>query len=604
MSGRFEVEETTGPSTPRTLCEAFQQNVTRYADRVALRTPGDLVRVTWRAYGEQVRSVAAGLAGLGVRPGDTVALMLTNRPEFHVCDTAVLHAGATPFSMYNTNPPEMLAYLFGNAENRVVICEKQFVPAVLAAAALGGKVEHVICVDGEPEGTIGLAAVEAAPATDFDFDATWRAVAAGDVLTIVYTSGTTGMPKGVELTHANFMANAQLIDELGSCGPGDRVVSYLPDAHAANRWIAHYANLLRGVQITTVADRKQVLEALSDARPTLFVGVPQMWMKVKAALEGSVAAESSPIKRALAGWGLSTGRERARRSTDRLPISPALQAQYLVADKLVLSKVREKLGLDQVRIGVSGAAPIPPEVHRFMLGLGITVCEAWGMSELTAAATVNRPDDIRVGTVGRAVPGAEIKVAADGELLVRGPMLMKGYRNDPEKTAEAIDSEGWMHTGDIGTIDADGFVKIVDRKKELIINSSGKNMSPTHIENAVAVACPLIGSVIAIGDQRPYIVALVALDPEAIAAFAGKHGLPTTSVAELHSHPQVVAEVAAGITAANSTLARVEQIKNYTILPDIWEPGSDTVTPTMKLKRKPIVARYATEIDKLYGEKA
>ncbi|MET9489796.1 long-chain fatty acid--CoA ligase [Nocardia sp. NPDC006630] len=587
-------------AAPRTLCEAFQLNVTRFADRVALRTAGDAVRLTWREYGSRVRTVAAGLAGLGVRPGDTVALMLTNRPEFHVCDAAVLHAGATPFSMYNTNPPDMLAYLFGNAENRVVICEKQFVPAILAAVALGGKVEHVICVDGEPEGTLSLSAVEAAPAKDFDFDATWRAVGAGDVLTIVYTSGTTGMPKGVELTHANFLANALLIDELGGCGPDDRVVSYLPDAHAANRWIAHYANLLRGVQITTVADRKQVLEALSDARPTMFVGVPQMWMKVKAALEDSVAAEPSPIKRALAGWALTTGQEKARRESDRAPVPLVLRAQHLLADTLVLSKVREKLGLDQVRIGVSGAAPIPPEVHRFMLGLGITVCEAWGMSELTAAASVNRPDDIRVGTVGRAVPGAEIRVAEDGELLVRGPMLMKGYRGDPEKTAEAIDSDGWLHTGDIGTVDADGFVTIVDRKKELIINSSGKNMSPTHIENSVAVACPLIGSVVAIGEQRPYIVALVTLDPEAVAAFAEKRGLATTSVAELAAHPVVMAEIDAGMAAANHTLARVEQIKKYTILPDIWEPGGDTVTPTMKLKRKPIDAKYAAEIDALY----
>jgi len=590
----------TGSNDARTLCEAFQLNVTRYGDRVALRTAGDVIAMTWREYGARVRSVAAGLAGLGVRRGDSVALMLTNRPEFHVCDTAVLHTGATPFSMYNTNPPEMLAYLFENSECRVVICEKQFVPVVLAATELGGKVEHVICVDGEPDGTVSLATIEAAPADDFDFDATWRAVEPGDVLTIVYTSGTTGMPKGVELTHANFIANAQLIDELGGCGPEDRVVSYLPDAHAANRWIAHYANLLCGVQVTTVADRKQVLEALSDARPTMFVGVPQMWMKVKTALEGSVAGEPSPIKRTLAGWALHVGQDKASRESDRVPVPLGLRVQHAIADKLVLSKVRAKLGLDQVRIGVSGAAPIPPDVHRFMLGLGMTVCEAWGMSELTAAATINRPTDIRVGTVGTAVPGAQITVAADGELLVRGPMLMKGYRNDPDKTAEAIDADGWLHTGDVGTIDADGFVRIVDRKKELIINSSGKNMSPTHIENALAVACPLAGPVVALGEQRPYIVALVTLDPDAVAAFADKHDLGATTVPELSTHPMIVAEIDAAVAAANSTLARVEQIKKYAILPDVWEPGTDTVTPTMKLKRKQIDAKYAGEIEELY----
>jgi long-chain acyl-CoA synthetase len=584
-----------------TLCDAFQANVQRYSERVALRTPGDAVQVTWRAYGDRVRSIATGLAGLGVGPGETVALMLTNRPEFHLCDTAVLHTGATPFSMYNTNPPEMLAYLFGNAEPRVVVCEKQFVPQILAAAQLGGKIEHVICVDGEPDGTVTLASVEAKPAEGFDFDSVWRAVKPSDVLTIVYTSGTTGPPKGVELTHANFIANAELLDEMGGVGVDDRVVSYLPDAHAANRWVAHYANLLRGIQITTVADPKDVIEALTDARPTFFMGVPRIWMKVKAALESSVADEPSTVKRALASWALNVGQQKARYESDRKPVPLPLKLQHAAAERLVLSRVRAKLGLDHVRIGASGAAPIPPEVHLFMLGLGIVVCEAWGMSELTAVATVNRPTDIRVGTVGQVVPASEIKVADDGELLVRGANVMKGYRNDPEKTVDTIDSDGWLHTGDIGTIDEDGFVTIIDRKKELIINSSGKNMSPTHIENTVAVECPLAGPVIAIGEQRSYIVALLTLDPEAVKAFAEKHALANTSIAQLHAHPAIMAEIEAGIAAANAKLARVEQIKKYTILPDVWEPGSELVTPTMKLKRKSIVATYASEIETLYS---
>ncbi|MCU1697416.1 MAG: fadD11 [Mycobacterium sp.] len=489
-----------------TLCDAFQANVQRYSERVALRTPGDAVQVTWRAYGDRVRSIATGLAGLGVGPGETVALMLTNRPEFHLCDTAVLHTGATPFSMYNTNPPEMLAYLFGNAEPRVVVREKQFVPQILAAAQLGGKIEHVICVDGEPDGTVTLASVEAKPAEGFDFDSVWRAVKPSDVLTIVYTSGTTGPPKGVELTHANFIANAELLDEMGGVGVDDRVVSYLPDAHAANRWVAHYANLLRGIQITTVADPKDVIEALTDARPTFFMGVPRIWMKVKAALESSVADEPSTVKRALASWALNVGQQKARYESDRKPVPLPLKLQHAAAERLVLSRVRAKLGLDHVRIGASGAAPIPPEVHLFMLGLGIVVCEAWGMSELTAVATVNRPTDIRVGTVGQVV-----------------------------------------------------------------------------------------------GEQRSYIVALLTLDPEAVKAFAEKHALANTSIAQLHAHPAIMAEIEAGIAAANAKLARVEQIKKYTILPDVWEPGSELVTPTMKLKRKSIVATYASEIETLYS---
>lgn len=585
----------------QTLCEAFQINVRRYADSVALRTPGAGEQLTWRAYGERVRSIATGLVSLGVGPGDTVALMLTNRPEFHLCDTAVLHTGATPFSMYNTNPPEMLAYLFGNARPRVVISETQFVPQVLAAMQLGGEIEHVVCVDGELAGTVSLECVEAASGDGFDFDSTWRAVKPSDVLTIVYTSGTTGPPKGVQLTHANFIANAELLNEIGDFGPADRVVSYLPDAHAANRWIAHYANLLRGIGVTTVADPKKMLEALTDARPTLFMGVPRIWVKVKSALESSIAEEPCWVKRALAGWAVNVGQQKARYESDRIAVPVQLRLQQAVADRLVLSKVRAKLGLDQIRFAVSGAAPIPPEVHQFMLGLGIAVCEAWGMSELTAAATINRPNGIRVGTVGQVVPGCEIRVASDGELLVRGSSVMKGYRGDPEKTSAAIDSDGWLHTGDIGVIDVDGYVRIVDRKKELIINSSGKNMSPTHIENAVIDACPLVGSVIAIGEQRSYIVALITLDPDAVMAFGARHGLRDLSVPEFSAHPKIKAEIDEGIAAANTKLARVEQIKKFKILPDVWAPGSELVTPTMKLKRKSIDAKYAAEIEALYA---
>jgi long-chain acyl-CoA synthetase len=589
-------------TTPSTLCEAFQGNVERLGDRIALRTTGGGLQITWRQYGERVHSIATGLATLGVRPGDTVALMMTNRPEFHLCNTAILHAGGTPFSMYKTNPPAMLAYLFENSECRTVVCEKQFAPQILAASQLGGKVENVICVDGTPTGTLALADVAALSANGFDFEATWRSVEPGDTSTIVYTSGTTGMPKGVELSHTNLLSTAPLFDTLGGIGPDDRVVSYLPDAHAANRCFAHYANLVSGMQVTTVADPKKVIDALTDLRPTVFVGVPRIWMKVKAVLEQSVADEPHPLKRRLATWALDVGQERARRNSehDRVPLG--LQLQCAIADTLVLSKVRAKLGLDLVRLGASGAAPIPPEVHQFMLGLGIPVCEAWGMSELSSVGTVNPPNDIRIGTVGKPVPGAQLMVAQDGELLVRGPMVMKGYRRDSKKTAETIDSEGWLHTGDIGSIDDDGYVKIVDRKKELIINSYDKNMSPSHIENTVNVACALAGPVMAIGDRRPYIVALVTLDPDAVEAFAKTEGPDNIPMSRWCAHPAVVAEVAAGIARANSKLARVEQIKSYQILPDVWEPGSENVTPTMKLKRKAIAATYAREIEALYEQ--
>ncbi|MBF6170518.1 AMP-dependent synthetase/ligase [Nocardia blacklockiae] len=597
------MSSSTAAAAPRTLCEAFQRNVARHPEAVAIRTRGDGVRITWREYGSRVRALATGLAALGVGRGGTVALMLTNRPEFHLCDTAVLHTGATPFSVYNTNPPDLLAYQFGNAGSRVVICERQFAPAVLDAVerarARGHRVEHVVCVDGTPPGTRALAEVENTPAPGFDFETSWRAVSPEDLLTIVYTSGTTGRPKGVELTHTNFLENARVVDEFGGGGVEDRVVSYLPDAHAANRWFAHYLNLLEGSAITTVPDLKQVPEALLEVRPTVFLGVPRVWVKVKAALEDRLAAEN-PVRRALARRAIAAGRAHARAISDGRAPTPLETVRYRLADRLVLSTLRARLGLDRVRIAVTGAARIPRDTHEFFLGLGLPLCEGYGLTECTAGATVTRPGRIRMGTVGTPLPGAEIRIADDGEVLIRGAMVMRGYRGDPEGTAAAIDADGWLHTGDIGVLDPDGCLRIVDRKKELIINAAGKNMSPTTIENAVTEHTPLAGAVAVIGEGRPYNTALICLDPDLSAAFAARHGLPADTAA-LAREPRVRAALEAGVAAANATLSRVEQIKRFAVLPEIWQPGGECLTPTGKLRRKPIAAAYADTIEALYA---
>ncbi|MGW4249468.1 AMP-dependent synthetase/ligase, partial [Nocardia sp. NPDC004722] len=313
-----------------------------------------------------------------------------------------------------------------------------------------------------------------------------------------------------------------------------------------------------------------------------------------------LVAQQHLAKRRLAEWAIGTGIEVARRRSEGTPIPAALRARHLVADRLVLASQRARMGMDRVRGAVTGASPIAPEALLFFVGLGIPVCEAWGMTETSAAATVNRPDAIRVGTVGTALPGTEVTLAADGELLVRGPLVMRGYRGDPEQTAAAIDADGWMHTGDIGTIDADGYVRIVDRKKELLINAAGKNMSPSNIEGAVKVSCPLVGAVIAIGDDRKYVTALLTLDPDACAAHARQYGLADAAPAVLAQDPGVRAVLEEGMAAANARLSRVEQIKKFTVLPVTWEPGGDELTPKMSLKRKSIHAKYATEIDDLY----
>ncbi|HEY5855902.1 MAG TPA: AMP-binding protein, partial [Aldersonia sp.] len=456
----------------RTLVEAFQETAHMHPEKVALRTPGDIQTITWREYADRVERIAAGLAALGVGHGDTVGIMLTNRPEFHLVDTAALHLGAVPFSIYNSSSPDQISYVFGNAENRVVVTQQAFLGVVQAAQS---QVEHVVCVDGPATGAMTLADVEANPKPDFDFAAAWQAVEPSDPATLIYTSGTTGPPKGVEITHRNMIAEGVALLPVFRADFDDRITSYLPAAHIADRASAHAINLACGMQITSVADPREIASALPDTRPTIFFGVPRVWQKIKAGIEAKLAAEESGIKKNLANWALGVAKDYAHRKANGQGIPIQLQVQYRVADTLVLSKVRHALGFDKIKIAACGAAATPKEVLEFFLGLGVEINEVWGMSETTGASTTTLPGQFALGTVGKAVDGVELRLAADGELLVRGPVIMRGYRGQPEKTAETIDADGWLATGDIAKIDAEGFVTIVDRKKELIINEGGKN---------------------------------------------------------------------------------------------------------------------------------
>jgi long-chain acyl-CoA synthetase len=386
----------------------------------------------------------------------------------------------------------------------------------------------------------------------------------------------------------------------------DRIASYLPSAHVADRWSSHYQQMIFGLQVTCVADIRTIAAALADIRPTLWGGVPRVWEKIKAALEARFDTEADPQRKQAVQWAIATGLQKVR--AEQAAINgegpgpdEALLAEYAKADELVLSKIRQQLGLDDVHWSIAGAAPTTLDVLEFFGAIGLPICELWGMSELSCCATINPPGRIKLGTVGPAMPGVELAIADDGELLCRGPILMRGYRSEAQKTAEAIDADGWMHTGDVATIDDEGYVRIVDRKKELIINAAGKNMSPANIESRLKSASLLIGQAVAIGDRRPYNVALIVLDPDACAAYATKAGLPDASAAALCQNEGVVAAVSAAVEEANAGLSRVEQIKSFRILPVDWLPGGDELTPTMKLRRKPIAEKYAAEIDSLYS---
>jgi long-chain acyl-CoA synthetase len=577
------MEATTAPRTTRpagldaaTVAEAFQLTAQAHPDRCALRLKDDEFSISWAEYADKVRRTAAGLAGLGLERGDAMGIMLTNRPEFHWFDSAALHLGAIPFSIYNTYAPEQIEYQLEDAGARIVVTEKAF------ADRISG-VEHVIVVDDGGE-------VESHAPDDFDFEAAWRAVEPEDILTLIYTSGTTGPPKGVQLTHANLMAGVNGFDQVIAFPDDGRVVSWLPMAHIAERACSHYLPMLLGFSTTCCPDPRQVVAYLPEVKPTWFFAVPRIWEKLKAAIEAGVAAEQDAARKQATEWALGVGLKKVRAEQAGEEVPEELAQEHAKADELVLSKIRARLGLDQVESVNVGAAPTPREVIEFFHAIGVPLAELWGMSETTGYGACNPPDKIRIGTVGPPAPSAEIRLAEDGEVLIRGAFVTPGYRNQPDKTREALDDEGWLHTGDVGEFDEEGYLKIVDRKKELIISAAGKNMSPANIEAKVKASSPLIGQAIAIGDGKPYNVALITLDPDVRPGFVEQHG-----------EDAVQAEVQRGVDAANEHLARVEQIKKFKILDEEWQPGGDELTPTMKLKRKPIHEKYAEEIEALYA---
>lgn len=585
-----------------TLTEAFQNSVRDHPERIAIRTKGDDYSVTWGEHGKNVEEAAAGLAALGLERGQTIALMLTNRPEFHVLDAAAMHLGATPFSVYNTYSPEQIEYLFSDAENKIVITEQAFLDTILDVRGRVPSVEHVIVVDGDgAEGTLSLDELRDKGDDSFDFDSAWQAVEPDDVVTLIYTSGTTGPPKGVQITHGNLIAAALSANAMIQFPDGARVVSYLPMAHIAERQCTHYLPMVFGWSVTCCPDPRQVISYLPDVRPTWFFAVPRIFEKLKAAFEAGVEAEEDEQKKTATKWAIGVGAKRVELEQAGEEIPSDLAEEHAKADAAVLSKIREKLGFDQLEALNVGAAPTPREVIAFYHALGLPLAELWGMSETCGAGTCNPPDKIKIGTVGPPSPGMEIKLAEDGEVLIRSAVVMKGYRNQEDKTRETIDDEGWLHTGDVGEFDEDGYLKIVDRKKELIINAAGKNMSPANIEAKVKASHPLIGQAIAIGDGRPYNTALITLDPDVAPGFAKQLGIEDDSFESLAKEQAIIDAVQEGVHKANNDLARVEQIKKFKILPTDWEPGGDELTPTMKLKRKPIAEKYASEIEALYG---
>ncbi|WP_182379324.1 AMP-dependent synthetase/ligase [Nocardioides sp. WS12] len=591
------------PLDAATVPEAFQRTVAAYGDKVALRSIDGSTSLTWSELDTRVRSIAAGLAGIGVGRQDTIAIMLPNTPECHMIDFGAVHLGAVPFAIFNSSPAEQIAHQLGNADARFVVTELAFLPKVLdAVARLEGQVEKVVVVDGEADGVVTLAAVEAAGDPDHDFEAAWRAVDKADLATLIYTSGTTGPPKGAQWSHNTVMAEQRALDAALPM-PVDGIISFLPMAHAGGRITAHYMSLGYGATITACPDMKEVPLALGTSHPDAFFSVPRLWEKLQVAIEAMIAGQPDEQRAALQEV-VHLGLERVNAVEAGSGVPAEVAAELVARHDAILDRIAPllaRLGLDNIKAAFVGGAPSSPELSQFFRAVGVPMLEAYGLTE-GSLNVFNRVDDYKTGTAGKALPGVEVRLAEDGELLCRGELNFAGYRKQPEATAEALDAEGWLHTGDIATIDEHGFIAIVDRKKEIIINSAGKNMSPANIESTVRGESSLVGQVVAIGDARKFVSALITLDPEAAPVHAKNLGLEGLDLDDLVASPVLQAEIASIVERANKRLHGNEQIKKFTVLGSAWLPDSDELTPTAKLKRRVIHVKYADAIEGMYAE--
>jgi long-subunit acyl-CoA synthetase (AMP-forming) len=575
------------------LARAFLRTANSNRERVALREFGSEQTLTYGEWLERSRAVAGGLHRLGVRKGDRVALLLSNRIEFHIVDVGAMLLGAASFSLYNTAPVEQLLYYTDNAEPLVVIAEPELADSARELAALRPGVRLVL-LDGAREGELSLAELEASCPQDFDLERAAAEVQGEDLLTLVYTSGTTGPPKGVTYVHAGVMFTLRTFHARLPVSPQGRNISYLPMAHIAERLLGHYAGFGYGYTITSLPDPKQLQQALVDVRPTRFFGVPRIYEKVEATML-RVIDDADPERATALRRALAAGVDRVRAQQAGEPPS-----ETPPQDRKLLAPLAAATGLDRAEwIGVSGAPCDRALMERFH-AVGLRISELWGMSESIIGSSAS-PDRIRLGTAGYPFDGFEIRLGDDGEILVRSPSVTPGYFKDPKRTQEAISEDRWLHTGDLGWFDEDGYLSVVGRKKDIIINSAGKNMSPANIEQTIRGTEPVIANVVCVGDRRSYNVGLIVLDAQGASAFAAEHGIPPAPVAELARDPLVREHVAGIVEAGNARLSRVEQLKRFAIIEGEWLPGGDELTLTNKLKRSAVIEKYADQIDALYG---
>jgi long-chain acyl-CoA synthetase len=593
------VEERGTKST--TLADLLPRAVQLYGDaRAILYKDGEeWVSRSFREVEETVRSLALGLLDLGVAPGEKVSILANTRPEWTYFDFAALSIGAVVVPIYQTNSPEECQYVLENSDARVVVVEDDEQLEKIREVRGGlPMLEHVVRMTGASEDAISMQdlATRGAGRDAAEWERRWRAVAPDDVCTFIYTSGTTGPPKGCVITHGNYRAMLDMVNERSVIEDEDVTYLYLPLAHSFALLIQLGSFDLGATIAYWERDPLKIMPNLAEVRPTYFPSVPRIFEKIYTAATSGMEKEGG-LKKAVFDWSIRVGgRVRELERAGREP-GFLLRKQYEFADKQVLSKIRGLFG-GHLRLAVSGAAPINPEILRFFDAAGVLVLEGWGMTETSTAATISTPDDFKIGTIGKPFPGCDVRIAEDGEILVKGPNVFQGYYKNEEATRETI-VDGWLRTGDLGAIDDDGFIRITGRKKDIIITAGGKNITPANLEAEIKQH-PLVSQCVVVGDRRPYLVALVTLDPEEAVAYAKEHGLPEDP-AGLASDPEVRAAIETHLAKVNEKFARVEQVKKIAILPEDLSQESGELTPTLKVKRAVVADKHQGEIEHLYA---
>jgi long-chain acyl-CoA synthetase len=593
MSGRGTHSKTIADLLPRAAAMYGSAVAVKYkdGDRWIDRTFDEVVEI--------VRPLAFGLVTLGVEKGDRVSILGNTRPEWTYFDFAALSIGATVVPIYQTNSPEECRYVLDNSDSKVVVVEDaEQLEKVRQVRDQLPQLEQIVLMTGSAEDAISMEdlAAKGAGGDDATWQALYEAVTPEDICTFIYTSGTTGPPKGCIISHGNYRSMLDMVNGVSVIEDEDLTYLYLPLAHS-------FALLIQLGSFdlgTTIAywerDPLKILPNLAEVKPTYFPSVPRIFEKIYTAATSAIEKEGG-LKKRVFDWSVKTGAK--MHEVERSGRKPGflLQRQYDFADKQVLSKIRNLFG-GRIRLAVSGAAPINPEILRFFDAAGVLVLEGWGMTETSTAATISTPEDFKVGTIGKPFPGCEVKIADDGEILVKGPNVFQGYHKNPEATAETI-VDGWLHTGDIGEIEPDGFIKITGRKKDIIITAGGKNITPANLEAEIKQQ-PLVSQCVVVGDRRPYLVALVTLDPEEAVKYAQENNLPEDP-AQLAQNPDVKAAIEAHVEKINQSFARVEQVKKIAILPHDLSQESGELTPTLKVKRAVVAQKHEGEIEQLYA---